>query len=155
MGRVGGWAGAQECGEYEPTRIGAGWACATALDWLKPVSEQLSSSVMSIDVIIACDCLFLKKLIDPLLDDIISVLFDTMATPRLLFTYQRRHLMGVFIGLEDLLERIELRGLHAQCVAWRNIEVEGDGTNELYLFEVTPNSTTNGNIEEEKKEGAA
>jgi len=123
---------------FEPTPIGEGWACPAALDWCKPVSEQLSHETSSaIDVIIACDCLFLRKLIDPCLD-VISSLFLQMKLPRLLFTFQRRHLMGVFIGLEELLELMERRRWNVECIAWRTIEVEGDGQNGLYLFEVSP-----------------
>ncbi|KAL3795481.1 hypothetical protein ACHAW5_007228 [Stephanodiscus triporus] len=48
------------------------------------------------------------------------------------------NMMGVFIGMEELLERIVQRGWGVECVAWRTIAVEGDGEQNLHLFEITP-----------------
>ena len=50
-------------------------------------------------------------------------------------------MMGVFIGMEELLERIEQRGWGVECIAWRTIAVEGDGEQDLYLFEITPKNS--------------
>lgn len=135
------------------THFDVGSAKAQVLDWLKPISEQLSNDT-SFDVIVACDCLFLRKLIDPLLN-VISDLFHQSSknSPKLLFTYERRNMMGVFIGLEELLERIKYKGWSVECLAWRTIPVEGDGEHKLYLFEVTPcKIPTVQDDEEEKKE---
>ncbi|KAL7425833.1 hypothetical protein ACHAXH_000152, partial [Discostella pseudostelligera] len=130
----------------EYTQIEDGWAQAAAVDWREPVAEQLPRSTTSaIDVIIACDCLFLRKLIDPLLS-ILSTLFQySLRRPKFLFTFQRRNMKGVFISIEELLQRIEDRGWSVECVAWRHVAVDGDGDQELYLFEVDhgilPNNT--------------
>ncbi|KAL7530518.1 hypothetical protein ACHAXR_003538 [Thalassiosira sp. AJA248-18] len=133
-------------GSSEPTRFGEGWAHTVALDWFRPVSEQLSRATSSsIDVILGCDCLFLSKLVDPLLN-IVSTLFQlSLKSPKFLFTYQRRNMMGVFIGLEELLQRIDERGWKVECLAWRTIAVEGDGEQDLYLFEVDPGKSTDTN----------
>ena len=54
--------------DFPPTPIGRGWARAGVLDWFRPVSEQLSRDASSaVDVVVACDCIFLEKLVDPLL----------------------------------------------------------------------------------------
>lgn len=124
---------------FEPTRIGNGSANAATLDWFKPIQEQISSnSTSNVDLIVACDCLFLRKLIEPLLDTV-STIFEhsSLRNPNLLFTYQRRNMMGLFIGLEELIERIGKRGWDVECLAWRSIAVEDDGDHDLYLFQVS------------------
>ena len=121
--------------EQDYIQIGEGYARATVLDWLKPISEQQSTETIStFDVIIGCDCLFLEKLVDPFLN-MIEDLFDQCKRPTLLFTYQRRNMKGVFSTLEDLLKRVESRGWSVDCLACRSISVEGDGEHGLYLFE--------------------
>ncbi|KAL9180370.1 hypothetical protein ACHAXT_008340 [Thalassiosira profunda] len=136
---------------YKPTRIGEGWACPAILDWLKPVSEQLSHTTTSaVDVIVACDCMFLRKLVDPLLH-VVDTLFQlSTRSPKFLFTYQRRNMTGVFSGLDELLELIKGRGWRIQCIAWRRIAVEDDGEQELYLFEASPGSEER-SYDDEKK----
>jgi hypothetical protein len=129
---------------HDPVPIGKGWASAAVIDWFQPLSSQLSNETISnIDIIVACDCLFLKKLIDPLLN-MISDIFDA-ATARnnnndckLLFTYERRNMMGLFISLEDLLDKIiNERVWLVECLSWRTLSVEDDGEHDLYLFQVT------------------
>ena len=125
---------------FEPTRIGEGLAFATVLDWFQPISEQLTQETCSsVDVIVACDCMFLRKLVDPLLT-VVSSFFQQQYTrsPKFLFTFQRRNMMGRFIGIEELLQRIKDRGWNVECLAWRTIAVEGDGNHDLCLFEVSP-----------------
>ena len=128
---------------HDPVPIGKGWASAAVIDWFQPLSLQLSNETISnVDIIVACDCLFLKKLIDPLLN-MISDIFDAAAARndsndcKLLFTYERRNMMGLFISLEDLLEKIvNERGWLVECLSWRTISVEDDGEHDLYLFQV-------------------
>jgi hypothetical protein len=87
--------------------------------------------------------MWMRKLIDPLFT-VITTLFDRCRSnnPSFLFTYQRRNMMGVFIGMEELLERIERKGWIVECIAWRTIAVEGDGEQDLHLFEVNPASSS-------------
>jgi hypothetical protein len=127
---------------HDPVPIGKGWASAVVIDWFQPLSSQLSNETVSnIDIIVACDCLFLKKLIDPLLN-MISDIFDAAARNdnndcKLLFTYERRNMMGLFISLEDLLDKItNERGWLIECLSWRTLSVEDDGEHNLYLFQV-------------------
>jgi hypothetical protein len=106
------------------------------------ISEQLPYKTSSaFDVIVACDCMWMRKLIDPLFSMIATLFQQSLKATSFLFTYQRRNMMGVFIGMEELLERIELRGWCVECIAWRTIAVEGDGEQDLHLFEVTPKTS--------------
>ncbi|KAL7478910.1 hypothetical protein ACHAW6_004666 [Cyclotella cf. meneghiniana] len=119
-----------------PVPIGRGYARPAVLDWFRPVESQLAASVVSdVDLVVACDCIFLEKIVDPLLDTLASI-FRSSRDAACLFTYQRRNLMGVFIGLEELLRRIDERGWSVRCLAWRKIVVEEDGEHDLYLFEL-------------------
>ncbi|KAL3817548.1 hypothetical protein ACHAXA_003721 [Cyclostephanos tholiformis] len=120
-------------------RIEDGWAQAVVLDWFVPISEQIPRTTSSaLDVIVACDCMWMRKLIDPLFSVISTLFRQSSNRPSFLFTYQRRNMTGVFIGMEELLERIERRGWIVECIAWRTIAVEGDGEQDLHLFEVMP-----------------
>jgi predicted nicotinamide N-methyase len=120
--------------------LGKGWAKAAVLDWFQPVEEQLPIATTSnIDVIVACDCIFLRKLVDPLLTTIATIFEHSSANnPKFFFTFQRRNMLGLFIQLEELLGRIEERGWIVECVAWRDVDIEGEGIHENYLFQVTP-----------------
>ncbi|KAL7459306.1 hypothetical protein ACHAWC_011001 [Mediolabrus comicus] len=93
---------------FDAVRLGEGWANAAVLDWFKPVKEQLPTSVTTaIDVIVACDCIFLRKLADPLLSTIATIFEHSKArNPIFFFTFQRRNMLGLFIQLEELLGRI-------------------------------------------------
>ena len=129
---------------------GEGSAKGLVLDWFKPISEQLSrNQIRSFDVLVACDGLFLKKLIDPFLDRI-SELFNQSPAKSLLFTYQRRNMLGLFTTLEDLIARIDRRGWGIACLAWRTILVEDDGEHTLFLFEVIGGQTSQ--VKNEKQE---
>ena len=128
---------------------GNGSAQAVVLDWFIPLSEQLPYATTSaVEVIIGCDCMWMSKLVEPLLE-VVSTIFQhylsnitstttTRTQPSFFFTYQRRNQSGVFIGLEELLARINQRGWNVDCVSWRTIYDKEEGNHELYLFEVTP-----------------
>ena len=149
------------CGDIssKPMLIGCGYARPTVLNWFKPLSEQLSRRAYSdVDLIIACDCIFLRKLVDPMFNTVAEV-FSNAKTNKTeevtcLFTYQRRNLMGVFISLEEVLDMIAQRGWFVTCLAWRKVMVEDDGEHELYLFEISQCATMNnaGDTSYDKKE---
>ena len=141
----------------DAVRLGNGWAKAAVLDWFKPVEEQLTQATTSdIDVIVACDCIFLRKLASPLLTTIATIFEHSRSNnPKFFFTFQRRNMMGLFIQLEELLGMIEERGWTVECVAWRDVVVEDDGVHQNYLFQVTPGAHDRPEsqlVEEEKKE---
>lgn len=131
---------ASENSLFDAVQLGKGWARPAVLDWFKPVEEQLPGTVSSnIDVIVACDCIFLRKLADPLLTTIATIFEHSSGNnPKFLFTFQRRNMLGLFIQLEELLDRIKERGWSVECVAWRNVDMEDDGMQENYLFQVSP-----------------
>ena len=128
---------------YDAVKLGRGWARAAVLDWFKPLTEQFPLSTTSdIDVIVACDCIFLRKLASPLLTTIATIFEHSSAkNPKFFFTFQRRNMLGLFIQLEELLGMIEERGWAVECVAWRDVEVEDDGVHQNYLFLVTPSES--------------
>jgi predicted nicotinamide N-methyase len=132
---------------FDAVQIGKGWAKAAVLDWFKPVEEQLPLSTTSdIDVIVACDCIFLRKLANPLLTTIAAIFEHSRSNnhpKKFFFTFQRRNMMGLFIQLEELLGMIEERGWTVECVACRDVHVEDDGVHQNYLFQVTPSSANN------------
>ena len=137
----------------EPISIGSGYARPAILDWFKPVSQQLSHDAYSnVDLIVACDCIFLRKLVDPMFDAVAEIFSSAHRSEEVtcLFTYQRRNLMGVFIPLDEVLDKIAKRGWHFRCLAWRKVVVEDDGEHELYLFEISGQDQNE--IGEEKKE---
>jgi len=126
--------------------VGRGWAGAAVLDLMKPLADQLVSSMVSeIDLVVSCDVLCFRKLLDPVLDALDAVF---AASPRVefIFTYQRRDKNEVFTTLEDVLLAMELRGWSTpECLAWRKVYVgkndEGaDDFNALFLFRTTPKS---------------
>ncbi|KAL3792906.1 hypothetical protein ACHAWO_010712 [Cyclotella atomus] len=124
----------------EPIVIGCGCARPTVLDWFKPVSEQLSHDACNnVDLIVACDCIFLRKIVDPMFNAVAEIFRNAKRSEEVtcLFTYQRRNLMGVFITLEEVLDKIAKRGWSVQCLAWRKVVVEDDGEHDLYLFEIS------------------
>lgn len=124
----------------EPIVIGCGCARPTVLDWFKPVSEQLSHDAYNnVDLIVACDCIFLRKIVDPMFNAVAEIFRNAKRSEEVtcLFTYQRRNLMGVFIPLEEVLDKIAKRGWSVQCLAWRKVVVEDDGEHDLYLFEIS------------------
>ena len=149
-----------DAASYDAVKLGRGWARAAVLDWFKPLNEQLPLSTTSdIDVIVACDCIFLRKLANPLLTTIATIFEHSIAkNPKFFFTFQRRNMLGLFIQLEELLGMFEERGWAVECVAWRDVDVEDDGVHQNYLFQVTPSErveSLDGSaqvIEEEKKE---
>ena len=142
----------------KPIPIGCGYARPTVLDWFKPVSMQLSpNTYRNVDLIVAADCIFLRKLCDPMFDTVAEIFCNANQLEEVtcLFTYQRRNLKGVFIPLEEVLDKIAERGWVSHCLAWRKVVVEDDGEHELYLFEISSrggkSSNTTSADEEEKK----
>jgi hypothetical protein len=133
----------EQCEETytRPISIGSGYARPTVLDWFKPVSKQLSFDTYSnVDLIVACDCIFLRKIVDPLFNTVEEIFCNTdnkSEEVTCLFTYQKRNLMGVFIPLEEVLDMIDQRGWSVRCLAWRKVLVEDDGEHDLYLFEIS------------------
>jgi hypothetical protein len=124
----------------EPIAIGCGCARPTVLDWFKPVSEQLSNDAYAhVDLIVACDCIFLRKIVDPMFNAVAEIFRNAKWSQEVtcLFTYQRRNMMGCFIPLEEVLDKIAKRGWNIQCLAWRKVVVEDDGEHDLYLFEIS------------------
>jgi len=88
----------QECPETSATAgkmadvvapIGRGWAAAAPLDWTRPVREQLPALFSSrddeaagnggVDLIVASDCVWLKSMLDALLDTVSCIFEESVA----------------------------------------------------------------------------
>jgi hypothetical protein len=123
--------------------IDEGWAAAIALDWTKPLEDQISSNVLSqIDLVIGCDCLWLKHMEDALLQKIERI-FELSPTAKFLITYQRRGSISMFTTINTILASLRAREWEYDCLAWRSISVANDGDasedgeNDLLLIEIT------------------
>ena len=133
--------------EAEP--IHKGWTSAMALDWTKPVEEQLNPEQMhDIRVIISCDCVWLVSMLDGLLNSVSSV-FETSKSGDIAFlmSFQRRdtkegNQSPTFTTVERVLSSVEARGWKLKCLAWRPVLVKGEGDwkeeKEVYVFEIKP-----------------
>uniref|UniRef100_A0A7S0PVD6 Calmodulin-lysine N-methyltransferase n=1 Tax=Asterionellopsis glacialis TaxID=33640 RepID=A0A7S0PVD6_9STRA len=122
--------------------IGRGHAAAHVLDWTKSPSSQLPCETLSsIDLIVGCDCAWMEKLIDPVLSTIKVVFAKSIKAgkdPKMLMTYQRRGKNEVFSTLEGFLKEAKIHGWSVECIAWRPVDIEEDGENDVFLFEITP-----------------
>jgi len=144
----------------------AGWVATAALDWTKPLHQQLSTcQYQTLDLIIASDCVWLASMLDGVLSTV-QTIFDAAAaansnTPKLLLSFQRRD-SEMFTNVDRVLHEIQqVRGWHVSCLAWypvSNLEnsdnenhvqysnqtvdpSDGAGKladNEVFLFEVSP-----------------
>lgn len=141
-------------------RIGRGHAGAAVLDWAKPLTSQLPAMTSGgIDLIVGCDCMWMKRLVGPVLSVVGDAFVASAARdPAFLFTFQRRGLINVFSDIDSVRSEVRARGWTCSCLAWRTITIDEDGENEVYLFEVRPGGGQPGghvrDFGEEKKEGA-
>jgi len=125
--------------DLAPNKIGRGWAGGAVIDWNVHLDSQLSSGVTSdIDIVLGCDCFWMKKLIDPVLNIVSSVFASSTKSPKFLVTYQVRGQNEVFSTIGDILVAVQERGWTAECHAWRPVTIGEDGANEVFLFEISP-----------------
>ena len=138
----------------EPIRMGPqGWVGSAALDWTKPVADQLSEDQCQVDVIIACDCVWMK----PMLQGVMSTLEQLFelrnssgaeSKPTLLISFQRRDpaesnkaSSEIFTTVDEVLGAIHQRKWSVECLAWTPVHYQdkySDKEDEVFLFEVTP-----------------
>ena len=135
--------------ETDPVPIGRGWANATALDWTRPVHEQLSTSQLEgVDLIVASDCVWLTSMLDSLLDTVESIFSYAapadasnstttrpLPPPRsrsFLMSFQRRDSSsssqsgssgsGMFTTVDMIIDTIKRKRMwNIDCLAWRPI----------------------------------
>ena len=126
--------------DSEPCKIGRGWAGGAVIDWMAPLDSQLPTEVLSnIDVVVGCDCFWMKKLIDPVLSVVADIFASSERHPKFLATYQRRGASpALFSTVDEVLGAVRSRGWTFECLAWRSNEIGEDGDNEVFLFEISP-----------------
>mmetsp|Transcript_24875 Transcript_24875/g.28755 ORF Transcript_24875/g.28755 Transcript_24875/m.28755 type:complete len:389 (+) Transcript_24875:103-1269(+) len=145
----------------DSVQIHSGYASATSLDWTKPLSEQLSPvQIGNIDIIIACDCVWLVSMLDGLLDTVASVFEAKKVSKKddedskgncddvsFLMSFQRRDTnegdkSTSFTTVERVLSSVEARGWRFDCLAWKPVLVEGvdnfKENKEVFIFEIIP-----------------
>ena len=143
-----------------PVPIGNGWVATAALDWTKPVEQQLTPEQCQVDLVIACDCVWLVSMLDGLLQSVQSI-FDASASastgddsaaatptdtdgntskqPTLLMSFQRRDPADgndshMFTTVDRVIQEIHNRNWSLQCLAWQPVvyqeESDHDGRGE-------------------------
>ena len=128
--------------------LGEGWAAAASLDWNKPLADQLSPDQCNVDLIIACDCVWLVSMLQGLFATL-GAIFEISKksgvvvkkrTPRVLLSFQRRD-SDMFTTVHRILNEIKIQGWDVQCLAWYPVIYEEEGNTqkekEVFLFEIS------------------
>jgi len=147
--------------------MGKGWTAAADLDWNLPLEDQLSLQQCDVDLIIACDCIWLVSMLKGLFFTV-QAIFDAAAVsetgrdvPKLLLSFQRRD-ADMFTTVDQVLEEIQSRGWSMKCLAWYPVIYKDEDNNEsedgcdagtdkneqntetkeVFLFEISPSEST-------------
>lgn len=122
-----------------PIGNAGGWASVAAVDWTKPLSDQVSSIANEMDWIIACDCVWLVSMLESLLETVERI-FQNNLNARLLLSFQRRDSSDAsrFTRIETIVDAVDARGWKSECLAWRYTRVEGDSeSKEVVVLEIS------------------
>jgi len=113
--------------------IGKGWAATRAVDWTISLSKQISAD-HTFDYVVASDCVWLRSMLDSLLDTVAS-LFE-ICDPTFIMSFQRRESVNsasaMFTTVDSVVSSIRNRGWKLKCIAWRPIEE----SKEVFIFEI-------------------
>jgi predicted nicotinamide N-methyase len=129
--------GAQEL--VFPVGDAGGWASVAAVDWTKPLSDEISSIASELDWIIASDCVWLMSMLDALLNTVESLFQKNKSNARLLLSFQRRETSDAsrFTRIETIVDSVHARGWDIECLAWRYTYVDGDSKpKEVVVLEI-------------------
>ena len=152
-----------------PVPIGSGWVATAPLDWTQPVVDQQLTlqQCQAVDIIIACDCVWLVSMLDGLLNTVQEIFkaHDEGGKPTLLMSFQRRDPQEtanrsetcMFTTVDRVINEIKKRQWSLECLAWQPVRYEteeriDDTTNnngasgkeydanvkEVFLFEIKP-----------------
>jgi Lysine methyltransferase len=127
-------------------RIGSGWVATAALDWTKPLQQQLSNEQCQVDLIVACDCVWLWSMLQGLLTTVETIFHLSSRSPKLLLSFQRRDPVDtnntkMFTTVDQVIEALRARKWSVECLAWHPVGYyqEEDGTTdfskEVFLLE--------------------
>ena len=132
-----------------------GWMRELSLDWTKPLQVQVPNadqSFQDLDLVIASDCVWLKSMLDSLLDTMASIFDVSGSQTSFILSFQRRDKnsrnrsipnqthdrsskppdstssssSSMFTTVESILEAIDQRGWTWECLAWRYTLVEAE-----------------------------
>ena len=127
-----------------------GWMRELSLDWTKPLQVQVPNadqSLQGLDLVVASDCVWLKSMLDSLLDTVASIFDVSGPQTSFILSFQRRDKNGrnrnipnqtpdrsskppdsssMFTTVESILEAIDQRGWTWECLAWRYTMVEAE-----------------------------
>lgn len=130
----------QEC---HPTQIGKGWAGALSLDWTRPLNEQLQERQRNVDIIVACDCLWLLSMLESLFGTVETIFKSTPSPTTFLMSFQRRdprddcNNNNMFTSVDRIVKEIKKRCWTLQCLSWNQVSCDGKEENEVFLFEIS------------------
>ena len=126
-----------------PVQLAKGWAGTTTLDWSKPLSEDVLTLAKEVELVVACDCVWLRSMLDSLLATVESIFASTTcSSPTLLLSFQRRDNQtgtdtGMFTTVRGVIDAIEARRWRMECLAWRNVAMDGVETDkEVFVLAV-------------------
>lgn len=130
----------------QPKRIGRGWVGAKPLDWTLPVNDQLrSEQYKDIDLVVACDCVWLISLLRTLFSAVHAIFEacrdNNKPPPKLLLSFQRRD-SDMFTTFDRVMDELRKHNWAVECLAWYTVvyespEHDDDGTKELMIFEIS------------------
>lgn len=127
----------------DPIPLNKGWAGTASLDWTKPLSDKVKSMSLDAELVVACDCVWLRSMLQSLLDTV-QALFEntTCKSPTLLLSFQRRDTSSdesMFTTVTSVAEQIRERHWAIDCLAWRQVAIDGKETEkEVFILEVKP-----------------
>lgn len=120
-----------------PVGTDGGWVGSCVVDWTAPLKEQLAdpTTASQIDLVVACDCLWLKHLLEPVLDRIQEI-FEQSRDNRPVFvcTYQNRGRNAMYSDLPTIRASIEVREWKLDCLAWHVVDCGDHHTNDLMVL---------------------
>ncbi|CAB9504384.1 Putative methyltransferase [Seminavis robusta] len=132
-------------------RIGQGWVAAAALDWTRPLDNQLSNEQCQVDLIVASDCVWLVSMLEGLLDTVQSIFETSKRSPTLLMSFQRRdpdkpeetNTSKMFTTVDRVMEELKAQEWAVECLVWHPVvyhEEDGkrDDSKEVFLLQVNP-----------------
>lgn len=133
-------------------KIGEGFVDATPLNWIIPLEDQLQEDQRTnLDFIVASDVVFLKQMLESLLNTAAALFESSKATrPTFILSFQRRDSKDgeesdSFTTVDGILQAVQERGWKLECLAFRHIMVEkerGDKIvkeqTEVFVFEIDP-----------------
>lgn len=119
--------------------FGTSYVATNALDWTRPVCEQICLPGTDVDLILASDCVWLVSMLESLLDTVSDIMGHKS---KFLLSMQKREVdgtesAGMFTTVQSVLDAIEERSWKWACVAWKPVRLVDGQDSEAFAFEIT------------------